>query len=275
MSTNDRPDNCLFVIFGASGDLTKRKLIPSLYHLDQMGQVPANYGILGVARSSYSDDEFRDRLFEFSRDSYDAERWGEFSQRIHYLSSDATRADNWAAISERCGELSQVYQTEQNVLFYLSLSPEFFEPVIVNIGESKLVSNDRRPCPEDRPCWQRIVIEKPFGSDPTSAARLNQTLARVFDEESIYRIDHYLGKELVQNIMVVRFANSIFEPLWNQRYIDHVQITATETVGLEGRASYYDGPAGGALRDMVQSHLLQVLSVIAMEPPVTMDDLFH
>ncbi len=162
-----------------------------------------------------------------------------------------------------------MYGTGRNVLFYLSLSPEFFEPVINNIGKSDLVNTDRRRGPDEG--WQRIVVEKPFGSDPASAVRLNKTLARGFDEETIYRIDHYLGKELVQNVMVVRFANSIFEPLWNERYIDHVQISATETVGLEGRASYYDGPAGGALRDMVQSHLLQVLSVVAMEPPVSMD----
>ena len=152
------------------------------------------------------------------------------------------------------------------------MAPQFFEPIITLIGETDLVTEGRKYCTLDgeKRTWQRIVVEKPFGSDPDSAAQLNRTLASVFYEESIYRIDHYLGKELVQNMMVLRFANSMFEPIWNHRYIDHVQITASESVGVEGRGSYYDGPAGGAMRDMVQSHLLQVASIVGMEPPITM-----
>ena len=154
--------------------------------------------------------------------------------------------------------MSEEHGTGGNLLFYLSVAPQYFEPIIRSIGDSGLAATGGRPDGRSGDgTWQRIVVEKPFGANPESAAQLNGVLASVFDEESIYRIDHYLGKELVQNLLVARFANSIFEPLWNQRYIDHVQISASETVGVEGRGSYYDGPAGGALRDMVQSHLLQ------------------
>lgn len=266
--------NCLIVIFGASGDLTKRKLVPALYELMERQQAPEKFAILGISRTKYSNDEFRQHLYEFRKDRYgrsDEARWKDLAQRIHYLSADATRYEDWGKITQAMEKLSCDYGTGENVLFYLSLSPEHFEPVIENIGTSNVVTEGRRWCSigDQRP-WQRIVIEKPFGHDPTSAAHLNRVLANVFDEQSIYRIDHYLGKELVQNLMVVRFANAIFEPVWNQTYVDHVQITASETVGLEGRGGFYDGPAGGAMRDMVQSHLLQVLSLVAMEPPVSM-----
>lgn len=265
--------NCMIVIFGASGDLTKRKLIPALYTLWRTGTLPESFGVAGIARSSYSDDEYRDMLYDFDPDAYDndKQKWSEFAQHIHYLAADSTKTDDWPRIEQRLHGLAQQHNTNDNVLFYLSLAPQFFEPVIRNIGQSGLVTEGRRYCSltDDRP-WQRIVIEKPFGSDPESAISLNQTLAEVFDESAIYRIDHYLGKELVQNMMVLRFANSMFEPIWNQRYVDHIQITASETVGVEGRGSYYDSPAGGAMRDMVQSHLLQVLSVVAMEPPVSL-----
>lgn len=264
--------NCLIVIFGASGDLTKRKLIPALYELVERGQAPEHFAVLGVSRTKFSDEAFRERLYDFRKSKYEMDVWRKMLDRIHYLSADATTHEDWPKILQKMKELSCKHQTGDNILFYLSLSPEHFEPVITNIGVSNIVTEGRRWCSigDQRP-WQRIVVEKPFGHDPASAARLNRVLENVFDESSIYRIDHYLGKELVQNLLVVRFANSIFEPIWNSTYIDHIQITASETVGVEGRGDFYDGPAGGAMRDMVQSHLLQVLSVVAMEPPVSLD----
>ncbi|WP_428389308.1 glucose-6-phosphate dehydrogenase [Mucisphaera sp.] len=271
---NPSSQNCLLVIFGASGDLTKRKLIPALFTLWQNGNLPERFAVVGIARTDYSDQAYRDELYDFDPKAYgeDRAKWQEFSSRVRYIAADSTQDEAWSEIERSLCQLAQEVGTGDNILFYLSLAPQFFEPVIKNIGRSGLVTEGRRYCSlgADKP-WQRIVIEKPFGSDPSSAASLNQTLAEVFDESVIYRIDHYLGKELVQNMLVLRFANSLFEPIWNQQYVDHVQITASETVGVEGRGSYYDSPAGGAMRDMVQSHLLQVLSVIAMEPPVSLD----
>lgn len=273
MPNNHAASDCLIVIFGASGDLTKRKLIPALYHLWDTGMAPAKFAILGIARSKYSDDEFRDEMYGFSKKSYpDPAKWKEFAKRLHYHAGDSTKAEGWTGIRARIGALAEDHGTGRNLLFYLSMAPQFFEPIIRQIGASDLVTEGRMFCSiTDNKPWQRIVIEKPFGADPASAVHLNNTVAGVFDEGATYRIDHYLGKELVQNMMVLRFANSLFEPLWNRQYIDHVQITASETVGVEGRGSYYDSPNGGAMRDMVQSHLLQVLSVVAMEPPVSMD----
>ena len=267
------PARCLVVIFGASGDLTKRKLIPALYRLWDTGEAPKDLAIVGVSRTKFTDHAYREQLRDFAPGTYaDDAKWAAFSKKIHYHAGDATQAEDWAGIKDRLGALAQEHGTGDNLLFYLSVSPQFFEPIIQNIGRAELVTEGRKHCSiEPDKSWQRIVVEKPFGKDPASAAHLNRVLAGVFDEESIYRIDHYLGKELVQNMLVLRFANTIFEPLWNRDYIDHIQITASETVAVEGRGSYYDGPSGGAMRDMVQSHLLQVLSVVAMEPPVSMD----
>ena len=263
---------CLIVIFGASGDLTKRKLLPALYSLWETKRLPENFAILGIARTEYSNDSYREMLYQFAEDRYDQNKWANFAKRVYYHAGDSTNPEHWDDLSSHMCELASKHDLGQNRLFYLSVGPQFFEPIITNIGNIGLITEGRRFCTigEDRP-WQRIVIEKPFGSDPKSASHLNNVLAGVFDEDSIYRIDHYLGKELVQNLLVVRFANTLFEPVWNRQYIDHVQITATETVGVEGRGSYYDSPAGGAMRDMIQSHLLQVLSFMAMEPPVEMD----
>ncbi|MDX2055751.1 MAG: glucose-6-phosphate dehydrogenase [Polyangiaceae bacterium] len=266
------PEDCLIVIFGASGDLTKRKLIPALYALWSKNEGPKNFAVIGVSRTTVSDQAFRNDLFEFGQGAYDKERWQAFAERVFYHAADATNTDAWGALKARFATVQAEFQTGPNLLFYLAMAPQFFEPVIRAIGASNLVNSGLPAADAEGVPWQRIVVEKPFGHDPTSAARLNRTLAEVFREEAVYRIDHYLGKELVQNLMVVRFANSIFEPIWNRQYIDHVQITASETVGVEGRGAYYDGPAGGALRDMVQSHLLQVLAVVAMEPPVSLDD---
>jgi len=263
--------DCLIVIFGASGDLTKRKLVPGLYELKQGGKLPEHYGVLGISRSKYTDDSFREHLHDFKEDAY-GDDWDEFASHIHYFPSDATDGSDWPDIKRAIQQAAELHGTGQNLLFYLSVGPQHFNPIIANIATADLVTEGKQFCSigERRP-WQRIIVEKPFGHDPGSARKLNDTLAQVFDEDSVYRIDHYLAKELVQNLMVLRFANSIFEPLWNHQQLDHVQITASETVGVEGRGGYYDGPAGGAMRDMVQSHLLQVLSLVAMEPPVSME----
>jgi len=265
---------CLILIFGASGDLTRRKLVPALFHLYKQGQIGEHVAVMGISRTKFSDDEFRRKIYDFEPELYDGDAalWEKFAPRIHYHAADAKQRDDWAGIRERAGALAEEHGCGDNLLFYLSVSPEHFEPIINNIGASEMVTEGRRWCSiNSDPTFQRIVVEKPFGHDPASAVALNRTLDRVFDESSVYRIDHYLGKELVQNMLVLRFANTIFEPIWNHNYIDHVQITASETVGVEGRGSYYDGPSGGAMRDMVQSHLLQVLSLVAMEPPVSLD----
>jgi len=271
---------CVLVIFGASGDLTKRKLIPALYDLDRQGRLPKGFCIIGTARSEKSDAAWRDELAPAIKEhsaNFDAAKWAEFSQRVFYHAGDAAQLGAIAPLGKRIQEIGKGVNIQRqgdmpNILFYLSTSPNLFEPIIDNIGASGLVNEGRRWCSLSRDGlpWQRIIIEKPFGVDLKSSVSLNQCLGRVFDEEAIFRIDHYLGKELVQNILVLRFANTIFEPLWNRNFIDHVQLTATETVTVGSRAAnFYDG--AGALRDMIQSHLLQVLTLIAMEPPSVFD----
>ncbi len=271
MTARVTPADCLVVIFGASGDLAKRKLIPALYYLWDSGQASERFAVIGISRTKFTDHTYRDHLYGFGQDDYEADKWRQFCQFIHYHVADPTNSDSWQSIRKKLIDLAENYKLSSNILFYLALGPQYFEPVIEQIGASGLVTEGRRWCSLSAELpWQRLVVEKPFGFDSTSAQHLNQTLATVFDEESIYRIDHYLGKELVANLLVVRFANLIFEPLWNQQYVDHVQITASESAAIEGRGGYYDSPAGGAMRDMVQSHLLQVLSLVAMEPPVNM-----
>lgn len=274
MEAKDQLHPCMIVIFGASGDLTKRKLIPALYDLYTRNQMPANFAIVGVSRTPFSDEDFRHKLYDFKPDNYqDGQKWNEFADHIHYHAGDSTKLSDFDDLKSTLKQLGEKHQIGENILFYLSMAPQFFEPTIQNIQAAQMVTEGKHYCSLDRQHkpWQRIVVEKPFGSDPKSAVHLNSVLASVFEETEIYRIDHYLGKELVQNLMVLRFANAIFEPIWNQGYIDHVQITASETVGVESRGAYYDGPTGGAMRDMVQSHLLQVLSVMAMEPPISIN----
>lgn len=271
---------CVLVIFGASGDLTARKLIPALYDQDRAGRLPRGMVILGMSRTPMSDEAFREKMKaavqQFSA-SFDAAKWESFAKRVSYHAGDAGDATSMPGLSKRINELgSQTSILRQggmpNILFYLSVSPNLYEPIIASLGQSGLVAEGHRWCSlnADLTPWQRIIVEKPFGNDLRSAVSLNQALGRVFEEDAIYRIDHYLGKELVQNIAVMRFANTIFEPLWNRNYVSHVQVTAAETVGVGSRAAnFYD--SAGALRDMIQSHLLQVLCLVAMEPPSVFD----
>ncbi|MEX0886154.1 MAG: glucose-6-phosphate dehydrogenase [Phycisphaeraceae bacterium] len=266
--------DCLIVIFGASGDLTKRKLIPSLFDLYRARLLPDNFAIMGISRTPYTDDEFRDYLKEqtqrFTHD-FDGAAWNDFAPRLHYHAGDSTKVEDFRTIKARMAELAAEHNTDENVLFYLSVAPRLYDAIIENIGRHDMVTEGRAWCSinrANRP-WQRVIVEKPFGHDVASASHLNRVIGRVFEDEAVYRIDHYLGKETVQNLMVFRFANAIFEPLWTRTYIDHVQITAAESVGVEGRGGYYDGPDGGVMRDMIQSHLLQLLALVAMEPPVT------
>jgi len=273
----ERPDPCVIVIFGASGDLTHRKLIPALYELHEQGLLPEQTCVLGIARTEMSDDDFREKLVESARDhaqGFEEARWERFAQRIHYHPGDASEMDAYPGIAKRIEELTALHKLpaspfgQGNILFYLSVAPNLYKPIIQCVGGSGLVPEGKRWCAinRDMMTWQRIVVEKPFGEDLASTSSLNRALGRVFDEESIFRIDHYLGKELVQNILVMRFANTIFEPVWNRQHIDHVQLTANETLGVGSRAAnFYDG--AGAMRDMIQSHLVQVMSLVAMEPP--------
>jgi glucose-6-phosphate 1-dehydrogenase len=256
---------CAIVIFGANGDLTKRKLIPALYRLAYERRIPPGFAIIGNSRTEMSDDLFRSKmreaLNEFLEDTpIDEGLWADFSQGLFYQAGDIHDPDSFVALAARLREIDEARHTDDNVLFYLSTQPSHYEAVIHGIAYAK--SHQGRG-------WRRIVVEKPFGHDLDSARKLNQESQQVFPESAIYRIDHYLGKETVQNVLAFRFGNGIFEPLWNRRYINHVQITAAESIGVEGRGSYYQ--EAGALRDMIQNHLLQVMSTIAMEPPAILE----
>jgi glucose-6-phosphate 1-dehydrogenase len=266
------PDPCVLVIFGASGDLTSRKIIPALYEMAAAGALPPSMCVLGVSRTEMTESTWRDKLrpwVEQYAKRFDAATWDTFARRIHYFPGSAADCGIYPLLSQRIGELSDEHGAGSNVLFYLAVAPSLAEPIVDCIDRSGLVAEGRRWCSIDREAmpWQRIIIEKPFGLGIESAESLNRALGRVFEEDATYRIDHYLGKELVQTLLVFRFANTIFEPVWNHRYIDHVQITAAEAIGVGSRAAYYDGV--GAIRDMIQSHLLQVVALVAMEPPTS------
>ncbi len=260
------PQPCTVIIFGASGDLTFRKLIPALYNLAADGDLPAATSIVGFARREKTDESWRAELKEStpkcSRSGLNEEVWGSFAPRIYYNRSEFGNANGYQTLAKRLAEIDEKNGTGGNRLFYLSVSPTDYEGILTQIAAAGL--NE----PPDG-AWTRVIVEKPFGTDLDSAHELNEVVARVFSEKDTFRIDHYLGKETAQNLMVLRFANAIFEPLWNCRYIDHVQITAAEPLGVEQRGPYYE--ASGALRDMVQNHLLQLLCLTAMEPPTDLN----
>jgi len=276
----ERPEDCVLVIFGASGDLTRRKLIPALYDLDRLGRLPEKLVVLGVSRTDLGDDGFRAVAHEGVRTHatrYDQDGWASFAKRLRYHAADAAQMGAFNGLRDRIREIGREVGIDRgeggpNVLFYLSVAPNLYAPIVERIGDSAMVTEGRRWCSIDPrgTAWQRIIVEKPFGTDLASAEALNRTLGRVFEEDAIYRIDHYLGKELVQNILVLRCANAIFEPIWSRHHISHVQVTAAEAIGVGTRAGgFYDH--AGALRDMIQSHLLQVLALVAMEPPTAFD----
>ena len=272
LSGNDRvPDPCALIIFGATGDLTRRKLVPAVWQLFRQGRLAQGFVLVGVARSIDTSEQFREdmraALGEFARidEGEDGERVDRFLASLHSVRGELDDADTFGRLGELLRQCRDEGGTRGNHCFYCSVPPQMYREIIEQLGAAGL--NRENESGEDG--WARIIIEKPFGHDLASARELNRHIHKVFDERQIYRIDHYLGKETVQNILVFRLANSMFEPLWNRRYVDHVQITAAETVGVEHRAGYYD--RSGALRDMIQNHLLQVLSVIAMEPPSAFD----
>ncbi|MFO0793795.1 MAG: glucose-6-phosphate dehydrogenase [Candidatus Brocadiaceae bacterium] len=257
---------CIMVIFGASGDLAKRKLIPALYNLARENLLAKEFAVIGIARHEMSHDEFRNKISqdikEYATSDFDSDLWNRFVQGLYYLSGDIQNPGTYKQLQELLSELDRKHGTQGNYLYYLATAPDLFAHVIQQIGATGLAQ-------EENGRWRRVIIEKPFGRDVVSARSLNNEIRKVLNESQIYRIDHYLGKETVQNIMVFRFANGIFEPIWNHRYIDHVQITVAEDIGVGQRGGYYD--QAGALRDMVPNHMFQLLTLTAMEPPISFE----
>lgn len=254
------------VIFGASGDLTNRKLIPALYNLGKWNLLPKEFALVGCAVQAFSEDEFRNRvrsdLHEFAGASDDCPLCDWLLERTYYVSGDFQDSECYGRLAPLLMEVDQKHGTRGNYLYYLATAPALFGEIVRQLGRATLTE-------QSSGCWRRVVIEKPFGHDLESARTLNREIGTVLAEDQTYRIDHYLGKETVQNILVFRFSNGIFEPIWNRRYIDHVQITVAETLGVERRGGYYD--QAGALRDMLPNHLMQLITLTAMEPPVSFD----
>ncbi len=262
----NRPDSLIFVIFGASGDLTKRKLMPALYLLYKSGRLPRRFAVLGVARTVYDDDSFRTSIHEgllnfIRQDEVDQDKMKAFLREVYYLSADPSEAEAYIKLKDRLEELDRIKDNSHNYLYYLATPPLLYGIIPRHLKTAGLNREDKG--------FKRIIVEKPFGYDLQSAQELNRIYLDVFKEEQIYRIDHFLGKETVQNILALRFANTVFEPLWNRNYVDYVEITAVENMGIGSRGGFYDGV--GTLRDMVQNHLAQLLAVTAMEPPAVFD----
>jgi glucose-6-phosphate 1-dehydrogenase len=253
------PDPCVLTIFGASGDLTKKKLLPALYALAFRRLLPEKFAVVGVARTQESDDEFRERmkeaLQEHARDEFRDEVWDTLSQGMRYVATDFSDEDGQDEVAQTLNELDEERGTGGNRVYYLAIPPSVFPTVVDALGRRRSADG-----------WTRLIVEKPFGHDLESADELNAAIRQHFTEEEVFRIDHYLGKETVQNMLALRFSNGIFEPIWNRQFIDHVQITVAESIGIEGRAGYYE--QAGAIRDIFQNHLLQLLAITAMEPPI-------
>jgi glucose-6-phosphate 1-dehydrogenase len=259
---------CTVILFGASGDLAKRKVIPAMYDLAIHRALGARYAIVGFSRTAMTDDSFRATVGDAAKSisevgPIDPQQWSDFASNLFYSQGDYGKPESYAGLAKRLKEISEAKNLGGNRLFYLSTPPEVYEDIIEQIGKAGL----NKPASPDS--WVRIIIEKPFGRDLASAKELNQKVLCVFEEKQVYRIDHYLGKDTVQNLLVLRFGNGIFEPLWNRNYVDHVQITAGETLGVERRGGFYE--TTGALRDMIQSHVLQLTSLVAVEPPASFD----
>jgi glucose-6-phosphate 1-dehydrogenase len=261
-------ENQLLIIFGASGDLTRRKLVPALFELYREHLLPEKFAILGVSRTDFTTEAFRDNMKSALKEQLKPEESGnkaidEFAGLLHYLSIETSDSGAYASVGEKMTGLEESYQTEGNCIFYLATPPDLSEIIARNLSQQGLNHTEKG--------WRRIIVEKPFGFNLKTAKHLNEQLLSCFKEDQIYRIDHYLGKETVQNVMVTRFSNGIFEPLWNRNYVHHVEITSAESIGVENRGGYYE--KSGALRDMVQNHLLQLLSLMAMEPPTQIHSL--
>ena len=256
------PEPCVLTIFGASGDLTQRKLLPALYSLAYRELLPDRFAVVGVARSEWSTEEFCERMREavqkHARDEFRDDVWDGLAEGIRYVAMDFDDEEAWPSVAECLSELDETRGTAGNRVYYLAVPPSVFGRIVEHAGARRETYG-----------WTRVIVEKPFGHDLETARELNATIAEHFAEEEIFRIDHYLGKETVQNMLVLRFANGIFEPIWNRQFVDHVQVTVAESVGVEARAGFYE--EAGAIRDIVQNHLLQLLALTAMEPPIEFD----
>ena len=256
---------CAIVIFGASGDLTKRKLIPSLYNLLTYGLLPRNFAVIGVAKTPWDDNAFREQLgkdlAELGTQPVDPKCWEKFRDRMMYCAGEFDDDRLFEQLKARLAEAEKLHGTEGNVLFYLSVQPQLFAKVAEALARHGLTK-------ETENTWRRVIIEKPFGRDLESARKLNAELTSCLKESQIYRIDHYLGKETAQNLLVFRLGNAVFEPIWNRRYIDHVQLTVAESIGVEQRGAFYE--AAGAFRDVMQNHMFMLLALIGMEPPTSL-----
>ncbi len=259
LSLRRTPDACALVIFGASGDLTHKKLMPALYALMLRRLLPPRFAIVGVARTEETDDGFRDDMKQavqkYARDEFRQDVWDELAANMHYVATDFSDEGGENTLAELLGRLDEERELGGNRVYYLAVPPPAFPAIVDALGKRRSATG-----------WTRLIVEKPFGRDLASAQQLTSLLREHFTEEEIFRIDHYLGKETVQNMLALRFANGIFEPIWNRQFIDHVQITVAESIGIEGRAGYYE--AAGAIRDIFQNHLLQLLALTAMEPPI-------
>jgi glucose-6-phosphate 1-dehydrogenase len=253
------PEPCALAIFGASGDLTQRKLMPALYALAYRNLLPREFAVVGVARTEMSTDDFRERMrqavVDHARDDFRDDVWEELAEGVRYVATDFGDENGEQVVIDCLNELDASRGTAGNRVYYLAVPPGAIEEIVVQMGRRRATGG-----------WTRLIVEKPFGHDLTSAQHLNEVIRTYFDESEIFRIDHYLGKETVQNMLVLRFGNGIFEPIWNRQFIDHVQITVAESLGIEGRAGFYE--QAGAIRDIVQNHLLQLVALTAMEPPI-------